>query len=126
MRGVRPLVTPQRAGPARRGPLARARFARPARAAVLRESREPPAADSDPPAGDVAQFRQAGVPESALRQLRRGQIRIDAEIDLHGLRLEEARVRLREFLLSALAQRWQGLRIVHGKGLRSGARGPVI
>jgi DNA-nicking Smr family endonuclease len=126
MRGVRPLVTAQRAGPARRRPLARARFTRADRAAVLHESLQPPAADSNLLPGDLAQFRQAGVPETVLRQLRRGQIRIDAEIDLHGLRLEEARLRLREFLMTALAHRWQGLRIVHGKGLRSGARGPVI
>jgi DNA-nicking Smr family endonuclease len=72
------------------------------------------------------QYRQAGVPESVLRRLRRREYRIEAEIDLHGMRLAEARVHLREFLLTSLARRLQCLRIVHGKGLRSGQRGPVI
>ena len=61
-----------------------------------------------------------------LRRLRRGHYRIEAEIDLHGLTVTEARAQLREFLLEALSQRRQCLRIVHGKGLRSGPRGPVV
>lgn len=126
MRGVRPLAAPERASPARRKPQARARHTRADRAAVLRESLAPPAADLDIQPGDSLQFRQPGVPETVLRRLRRGAYRIEAEIDLHGMRLAEARAELREFLLAALARRLQCLRIVHGKGLRSGARGPVI
>ena len=126
MRGVRPLSTPDRASPVPRKPPARARYTRADRAAVLRESLAPPAADLDIQPGDSLQFRQPGVPETVLRRLRRGDYRIEAEIDLHGMRLEEARVRLREFLLAALTRRLQCLRIVHGKGLRSGQRGPVI
>lgn len=126
MRGVRPLSTPERARPAHRKPPARARHTRAERAAVLRESLAPPAADLDIQPGESMQFRQPGVPETVLRRLRRGDYRIDAEIDLHGMRLAEARERLRQFLLAALARRLQCLRIVHGKGLRSGQRGPVI
>ena len=126
MRGVRPLSAPERASLARRKPPPRARQTRAEHAAVLRESLAPPAADLDIQPGDSTQFRQPGVPETVLRRLRRGDYRIEAEIDLHGMRLAEARVRLREFLLAALARRLQCLRIVHGKGLRSGQRGPVI
>lgn len=126
MRGVRPLSTPDRVSPPRRKPPPRARLTRADQAAVLRESLAPPAADLDIQPGDSTQYRQPGVPETVLRRLRRGDYRIEAEIDLHGMRLAEARVRLREFLLAALARRLQCLRIVHGKGLRSGQRGPVI
>ncbi|HEV7431591.1 MAG TPA: Smr/MutS family protein [Steroidobacteraceae bacterium] len=126
MRGVRPLSTPERASPARRKPPPRARQTRAERAAVLSESLAPPDTDLDIQPGDSMQYRQAGVPETVLRRLRRGDYRIEAEIDLHGLRLAEARVQLRQFLLAALARRLQCLRIVHGKGLRSGQRGPVI
>jgi len=126
MRGVRPLSTPKRAQPANRPPPPRARQSRAERSAVLRESLAPPDADLDIQPGDSMQYRGAGVPEGVLRRLRRGDYRIEAEIDLHGLRLEEARLRLREFLLAALARGLQCLRIVHGKGLRSGQRGPVI
>ena len=117
---------PARASPAARKSPPRARQTRAERAAVLRESLAPPAAELDIQPGDSTQFRQPGVPETVLRRLRRGDYRIEAEIDLHGMRLAEARVRLREFLLAALARRLQCLRIVHGKGLRSGQRGPVI
>lgn len=126
MRGVRPLATPVRAPPVRRRPAARARFSRAERAAVLRESLAPPPVELDIQPGDSLQYRQSGVPETVLRRLRRGDYRIEAEIDLHGMTVAVARAQLREFLLAALAQRRQCLRIVHGKGLRSGPRGPVV
>ena len=126
MRDVRPLEGKARVAPARRAPPPRARQSRAERIAVLRESLESPAAELDIQPGDSLQYRQAGVPETVLRRLRRGEYRIDGEIDLHGMRLAEAKHRLREFLIGALVRRSQCLRIVHGKGLRSGQRGPVI
>ena len=128
MRGVRPLSTPTRA-PARaraHAPAAcppDARRARP-RCCARAWRRRPPNSTFSP--ATRCSTARPGVPETVLRRLRRGDYRIEAEIDLHGLRLAEARVQLREFLLAALARRLQCLRIVHGKGLRSGQRGPVI
>jgi DNA-nicking Smr family endonuclease len=61
-----------------------------------------------------------------LRKLRRGQYRVQAELDLHGLTQAEAKVQLHEFLNTALQRNVRCLRIVHGKGLRSGTRGPVL
>ena len=66
------------------------------------------------------------MPETVLRRLRRGDYRIESEIDLHGMTLVEARAALRDFLLAAAARRLRCVRIVHGKGLRSGQRGPVL
>jgi DNA-nicking Smr family endonuclease len=126
MRGVQPLATPARVTPARRRVPARARFARAERAAVLVESLAPPDAALDIQPGDTLQFRRSGVPETVLRRLRRGAYRVEAEIDLHGLTLEVGKAQLREFLRTALSERRRCLRIVHGKGLRSGARGPVL
>jgi DNA-nicking Smr family endonuclease len=126
MRGVRPLAQPKRAPTPRRPPPPRARFTRAERAEVLRESLAPPPVELDIQPGESEQHRQPGVPEAVLRRLRRGHYRIEAEIDLHGLTVTEARAQLREFLLEALSQRRQCLRIVHGKGLRSGPRGPVV
>jgi DNA-nicking Smr family endonuclease len=126
MHGVRPLPVPARAaGPRRKSP-ARARFSRADRAAVLRESLAPPERELDIQPGDALNYRQPGVPETVLRRLRRCDYRIEAEIDLHGLTLAEARAQLREFLRGAAARRLRCLRIVHGKGLRSGPRGPVL
>jgi DNA-nicking Smr family endonuclease len=126
MRGVRPLAAPGRVPPARRRPPARARFARAERAAVLRESLEPPPRELDIQPGDALQFRRSGVSEQLLRRLRQGEYRVEAEIDLHGLGLVEARARLRAFLLACAARNLRCVRIVHGKGLRSGQRGPVL
>lgn len=126
MRDVRPLPAPPRAPPARRKPPPRARFTRAERVAVLRESLAPPGRDLDIQPGDSLRHRQPGVPETVLRRLRRGDYRIESEIDLHGMTLVEARVELRAFLLAAASRRLRCLRIVHGKGLRSGQRGPVL
>ena len=127
MRGVRRLSAPVRAPAVRRPPAPRARFTRAERAAaVLGESLEAPPAELDIQPGDSLQYRGPGVPETVLRRLRRGDYRIEAEIDLHGMTVAVARAQLREFLLAALSHRRQCLRIVHGKGLRSGARGPVL
>jgi DNA-nicking Smr family endonuclease len=126
MRGVRPLAVPERITPERRQVPARARFTRAERAAVLVESLLPPDAALDIQPGDTLQFRRPGVPEALLRRLRRGAFRIEAEVDLHGLTLAEGQAQLRDFLRSALAAQRRCLRIVHGKGLRSGSRGPVL
>jgi DNA-nicking Smr family endonuclease len=126
MRGVRPLALPARATPPRRRVPARARFTRAERAAVLTLSLSTPDVALDIQPGDALEFRRAGVPETVLRRLRRGAFRIEAEVDLHGLTLEEGQVQLRDFLRQALSEQRRCLRIVHGKGLRSGTRGPVL
>jgi DNA-nicking Smr family endonuclease len=126
MRGVRALAEPARVLPARGRPVARARFTRADRAAVLRESLGPPDRNLDIQPGDALEFRRPGVPATLLRRLRRGEFRIEAEIDLHGLTLDQGHLQLRQFLQAALDGRLRCLRIVHGKGLRSGERGPVL
>ena len=61
-----------------------------------------------------------------LRKLRRGQYRVEAELDLHGHTVAQAKQALREFLEGMVRAQARCVRIVHGKGLRSGHRGPVI
>jgi DNA-nicking Smr family endonuclease len=61
-----------------------------------------------------------------LRKLRRGQYRVQAELDLHGLTVPEAKEELRAFLADALEHHIRCVRVIHGKGLRSGHRGPVL
>jgi DNA-nicking Smr family endonuclease len=126
MAGVRPLKTRARVPPARRAPRARARFARAERAAVLRESLSAGTDLYEVQPGDELQYRRPGVPENVLRSLRRGHYRVEAEIDLHGLNAADAGAQLRQFLRAALARELRCVRIIHGKGLRSGARGPVL
>ena len=126
MRGVKPLQGTT-ARPPRPKPPPAARFSRADRLAVLEESLNG-AGPIDPAlaAGDELVFRREGVPLGVLRRLRRGEYRVQCELDLHGLTVPQAKQALREFLSEALARDWRCVRIVHGKGLRSGHRGPVL
>jgi DNA-nicking Smr family endonuclease len=126
MRDVRPLGASEPAVRPPKGPAPKARFTRAERAAVLRESLEPTLLAPEVLTGDELQFRRPGVPEAVLRELRRGRFRIEAELDLHGLNAAQAGEQLRGLLQYALSQGLKCLRIVHGKGLRSGSRGPVL
>lgn len=129
VKDVRPLrtsatVAPQGRAPRRR--VAKAHFARAERAAVLAETLLPPPRDADLESGEELSFRRDGVQIAVLRRLRRGLYRIDDEVDLHGLTLAQAEAALRSFLSRAIQRRLGCVRIVHGKGLRSGNRGPVL
>lgn len=76
--------------------------------------------------GEELFFSRPGVPAAALRKLKRGGWVIQAELDLHGLRSDEARLALAEFLLACARRDIRCVRIVHGKGLRSKNREPVL
>lgn len=71
-------------------------------------------------------FRRAGVGPDVLARLRRGQWAIQGQLDLHGLRREQAREALVAFLAGARRQGLRCLRVVHGKGLGSPGREPVL
>ncbi len=122
---VKPLRHDRHASTPRKRP-GRAHFARADRLAVLDESLH--AAFDDPmvAGGDELSFRRPGVAESVLRRLRRGEYRVAGELDLHGLTVPQSKEALRTFLADALARRAGCVRIIHGKGLRSGHRGPVL
>jgi len=128
---VRPLKGAARVPVVRRAPRPRALFARAERAAVLRESLGVAAGTAgtdlyELQPGDELLFRRAGVPETVLRRLRRGHYRVDAQIDLHGLNVAEATSQLGAFLREARSRDLRCIRVIHGKGLRSGTRGPVL
>jgi DNA-nicking Smr family endonuclease len=76
--------------------------------------------------GEEILYRGPRISQMVFRQLRRGQFRVEAELDLHGLREDEAREQLRSFIAAALAEGLRVVRVVHGKGRRSGHRGPVL
>jgi DNA-nicking Smr family endonuclease len=71
-------------------------------------------------------FRRPGVGPDVLRRLRRGDWVIQGEIDLHGCRTDEARERLADFLREAGKRGARCVRVVHGKGLGSKGRQPVL
>ena len=61
-----------------------------------------------------------------MRRLRRGLYPVEDELDLHGLNQAAARDSLSEFLEINRSAARRCVRIVHGKGYRSGARGPIL
>jgi DNA-nicking Smr family endonuclease len=122
---VKPIA-PERPAAPRRAPAPRARFTRADRYAVLQESLAGGSDDPAAAAGDELVFHRAGLQSPVLRKLRRGQYRVEAELDLHGHSVVAAKHALREFLTDALHSHMRCVRIIHGKGLRSGHRGPVL
>jgi DNA-nicking Smr family endonuclease len=122
---VRPVSTKRLhlAGPR---PRARARFTRLDEASVLAESLLGGPEHLDVETGEELSYRRSGVAPPVLRKLRQGGYAIQAEMDLHGMTSNEARTALREFMAECLALDLRCVRIVHGKGLRSGDRGPVL
>lgn len=126
MRDVRRLP---RAGKAERSspkPPAKARFTRADQVEVLRESLLPPPDEAVLATGDELSFRRPHIAETVLTQLRRGAFVVDSEIDLHGMTGAEAKAALREFIAECVERRVRCVRVVHGKGRRSGPRGPVL
>jgi DNA-nicking Smr family endonuclease len=127
VRDVTPLGRKRATPPKKKRPAApRARFARADRQAVLRESLEGPIDEGLVTGGDELVWRRSGVQPAVVRNLRRGLYRVEAEFDLHGLNVAQAKVGLAAFLARALQSDMRCVRIVHGKGLRSGHRGPVL
>ena len=64
-------------------------------------------------------FVRPGLQQKQVKRLRRGQIPIAAEADLHGTRIHEARELLEEFLRDCRAEGLRCVRVIHGKGLGS-------
>ena len=75
---------------------------------------------------DALSFRRPGVGLDVTRKLRKGHWSIQREIDLHGLRREDAREALAAFIRESHRQGIRCVRVVHGKGLGSPGKTPVL
>jgi DNA-nicking Smr family endonuclease len=96
-------------------------------AAALDESLHgPPLIDLYLEGGDEAAWRRDGVPKTWLRDLRRGRWVAQEKLDLHGLNRNEARSAFATFLAECHDHGYRCVRIVHGKGLSSPGREPVL
>jgi DNA-nicking Smr family endonuclease len=71
-------------------------------------------------------FARNGIGQDILRKLRRGHWVIQSQLDLHGMRTEEAREALAEYLRAVGKRGLRCVRIIHGKGLGSVNREPVL
>jgi DNA-nicking Smr family endonuclease len=122
---VRPLPSRPQPSP-RAGLQPTARAARARRHDVLVEATAAAQDAAGTTRGDAMSFRRATVREDTLRKLRRGQFAVEAEIDLHGLTRHAAHDALRQFLNECVLRGLRCIRVIHGKGLRSGPAGPVL
>ena len=75
---------------------------------------------------DQLSFRRPGIGVEVTRRLRAGHWSIQRQLDLHGLRRDEAREALGEFIRLAHRTGLRCVRIVHGKGLGSPGKEPVL
>jgi DNA-nicking Smr family endonuclease len=75
---------------------------------------------------EALSFRRPSVGPEVTRKLRKGDWAIQREIDLHGLRSDEARLALTTFIRDAHKHGIRCVRVVHGKGLGSPGKTPVL
>ncbi len=124
---VAPLAMPARvaATPVRLQPVARRQIAD--EEAALQESLSD---DFDAEAlldtDDSLSYTRSGVGADVLRKLRKGHWAIQDQLDLHGLRRDAARDALCAFLRRANGSGLRCVRIIHGKGLGSANKEPVL
>lgn len=78
--------------------------------------------DSD----ETLSYARHGIGGDVLRKLRSGRWVIQAQLDLHGLRTDEAREAVSEFIRNATRRGLRCVRVVHGKGLGSVNKEPVL
>ena len=76
--------------------------------------------------GDELFFFRSGVQHGLMRKLRRGQLQVGAELDLHGMNTKEARQSLLSLLYECQQQNIRCIRIVHGKGKSSKDQKPIL
>ena len=94
--------------------------------AVLRDSLSDAGWDTDAETGEELSFVRDGIGSHTLRKLRRGHWVIQDELDLHGLNSRDAKELLVEFLAQCGRRGLRCVRVIHGKGLRSRNREPVL
>ncbi|MDH3589807.1 MAG: Smr/MutS family protein, partial [Gammaproteobacteria bacterium] len=114
MADVRRLSTDREPVPRPR-PRPKARFAREEKQQVLHES-----LNSDSDSHEEVAYSRPGVAPFVLRKLKRGKYSVENELDLHGLNVAMAKNALDEFIQECRYLDQHCVRIVHGKGKRSG------
>lgn len=112
--------------PVRRPVPAKARFTRRDERDVLDESLSPSRVETEFGSGDTLSFCRGEVGRRTFRKLGRGRFSVQAELDLHGMTVREAREALARFVDAALFRGHRCVRIIHGKGRGSGMAGPVL
>jgi DNA-nicking Smr family endonuclease len=75
---------------------------------------------------DSLSFRRPGIGMDVTRKLRKGEWTVQGHVDLHNLRTDEAREALGNFIRESYKAGLRCVRVVHGKGLGSPGKVPVL
>jgi len=126
MAGAKPLRAEKRVAKPSKKPKPKAKFARADEQQVLHDSLLDDIDTMESSNADKLRFHRQTVGRRTMRKLARGRFSIQAEIDLHGMTVSEAKPRLADFIENCARNGHLCVRIVHGKGLGSGERGPVL
>jgi DNA-nicking Smr family endonuclease len=125
--GVEPLPAPRRVALPRKRPAPVPEQTRRDEQAALAESLSGPLSVDDAiESGEELSFLRDGLSRQLLRKLRRGHWVVEESLDLHGMNRVEAAASVAAFLRRCLLRRVRCVRIVHGKGLGSRNREPVL
>ncbi|WP_206951525.1 Smr/MutS family protein [Trinickia acidisoli] len=71
-------------------------------------------------------YCRPGISHEVVRKLRRGDWVVQAQLDLHGMRRDEAREALADFIRETVKRGLRCVRVIHGKGLGSVGKEPVL
>ncbi len=75
---------------------------------------------------EFLEFVRPGIQKRLFQDLQRGLLPPEATLDLHGMRVVEARTAFRRFIAQSLASQHRCVKIIHGKGRGSTAQQPVL
>lgn len=123
--GSRPLKQDGRLAPGKRPkPIARQRQRdeEEVLASLLSDDYDPTEIET----GEELSYARPGLQLTVWRKLRRGQYAIEAELDLHGRTVPEARELVHRFLRDSQARGKRCVRIIHGKGKSAEGKLPVL
>ncbi|HET7729974.1 MAG TPA: Smr/MutS family protein [Usitatibacter sp.] len=126
VRDVRPLRAPRRAEPHRVLPRPRPVPRAPDAQALLEGLSHLVPGSEDVPYADEGSYLRPGLPREILRKLRRTHWTIERDLDLHGMSGDEATRATSLFLAACRRDGVRCVRIIHGKGLRTPEREPVL
>src|SRR3990172_4413250 len=76
--------------------------------------------------GEELLYQRNGLQNRQFRKLKSGQLSIQAELDLHGLKVSSAKQYVADFLGHCRMEGKFCVRIIHGKGLGSPNHEPVL
>jgi len=96
------------------------------RAALLQALSDDFDVDSLLETDETLSFRRPEIGPETVKKLRRGHWALQAQIDLHGLRRDQAREALGQFIVESARRGLRCVRVVHGKGNGSPGREPIL